>query len=387
MRRRALLALAALAVAACGKTGSPVPPEVRVPRPVADLSGFVRPDAIELRWTNPNRRVDDSPLRDLVAIRLFRVEDEGTGEPRSALLARGRVPGYIEIARIDIAQPERGQARTPAAQERPERAQERPDEAAQRPVGTRRRAVVDYGRVTYPDSAGLTFGRRYTYVVLAEDSLGRLSGPSARVSVRYVAGPQAPVNLAATPAEREARLEWQAPDRLLDGSPIPGDLLYEVLRAPAPEAEPTLVTREPITERRFVDRGLENDRTYLYRIRALRREGETLVRGETTAGVTVTPRDMTPPAAPRDLVAVPSGREVRLAWFASTDADVATYIVYRATPGGAFARVGSVQAPLTTFIDRDLEPGAYRYVVTALDAGAQPNESARSPEATVALEP
>jgi hypothetical protein len=362
MRRRALLVLAALAVAACGKTGPPVPPETRVPGSVVDLSGFVRPDAIELHWTNPRRRVDGSPLRDLTAAHVYRSEDDGTGEPRSAMLHRGRVPGYTEVARIDLAHPERGTSGP-----------------------TARRTVVDNGRVTFPDSRGLVFGRRYTYVVLTEDSIGRLSAPSSRVSIVYVAAPEPPFNLAATPVEHEVRLEWQAPARLLDGSPVTGTLLYEVLRAPSPEAEPVLVTREPIAERRFVDRDLENDRTYLYRVRAVRREGDTLVRGEPSASVAATPRDMTPPSAPRDLVAVPAGREARLAWSPSPDPDVAAYVIYRATPGGAFERVGSVRAPLTTFVDRDLDPGTYRYAVTALDSGVQPNESARSPEAVVTL--
>jgi predicted small lipoprotein YifL len=91
-RRLAALALAALALVACGRKGPPVAPERRVPAPVADLAGLVRPDAIELTWSVPGRRADGTPLRDAAAATVFRTEDEGRGEPRSALLSGGMNP-------------------------------------------------------------------------------------------------------------------------------------------------------------------------------------------------------------------------------------------------------------------------------------------------------
>jgi penicillin-binding protein len=101
--------------------------------------------------------------------------------------------------------------------------------------------------------------------------------------------------------------------------------------------------------------------------------------------VAVTPRDVTPPSPPANLVAVPSGATVRLTWSASPERDVVQYIVYRAAAGGAFERVGSTRAPTATFVDRDVPRGTYRYVVTAEDAGARPNESGRSNEVAVTV--
>jgi hypothetical protein len=42
-----------------------------------------------------------------------------------------------------------------------------------------------------------------------------------------------------------------------------------------------------------------------------------------------------------------------------------------------------VTPPITAFVDQNLAPGTYRYVVTAQDAAATPNESARSNEIVV----
>jgi hypothetical protein len=47
--------------------------------------------------------------------------------------------------------------------------------------------------------------------------------------------------------------------------------------------------------------------------------------------------------------------------------------------------VGSVQPPATTFVDRDVPPGRYRYAVTAQDTSARANESTRSNEVAVTV--
>ena len=76
---------------------------------------------------------------------------------------------------------------------------------------------------------------------------------------------------------------------------------------------------------------------------------------------------------------------MRLAWKASPDEDVAGYVVYRAAERGDFVRVGSTRAPTTVFVDRDVPRGRHRYVVSAEDAAARPNESAHSIEVRVTV--
>jgi len=44
-----------------------------------------------------------------------------------------------------------------------------------------------------------------------------------------------------------------------------------------------------------------------------------------------------------------------------------------------------VRAPATTFTDRDLASGIYRYAVTAQDSSVRANESVRSNETTVTV--
>jgi hypothetical protein len=353
--RRALLlaAVAALALAGCGRRGAPVAPEQRLPAPVADLTAVIREAGVEIGWTNPTRRVDRTLLRDLTLARVYRLEDDGRGEPKVAMLEGDAIAGWTELAVIRLAAP------APA--------------------------VLEGNRLVVTDRRGLAVGRRYTYVVITADSIGRVSPPSRRVSVTYMAAPGAPAGLSAQAGDREARLAWQSPGRLIDGSPVPAGLAYEVLRAPAPDAPLVPVARTASGELAVIDRALENDRTYTYAVRAVRVEGGTTAYGPPSARVAVTPRSTTPPAPPSDLVAIPSEGAVRLSWRASPATDVSGYIVYRAAADGAFARVGAAPAPATTFVDRDVPRGAWRYVVTAEDSAAIRNESARSNEATVTV--
>jgi len=351
-RRAGALAAAVLALAACGKAGRPVAPQIRVPRVVADLSAAARENAIELTWTVPRRRVDGSPIYELGVARLYRTEDAGTGEPRAALRVDDRIPGYAEIARFPL----------------------------QEPVAPELRG----NRITYANRRDLVVGRRYTYVTTTTDAEGRTSVPSARVSIRYIAAPEPPAALRVAAGDAEVRLTWEPPPGLIGGAPLSGTLAYEILRAPDAVAEPSVIARTG-GETTYVDRGLSNDHTYQYAVRAVRTDGDAHVTGAPTARVAATPAKTTAPPSPTDLVAIASRGEVRLSWKPSAAPDVAAYIVYRAGPAGGFMRVGSVRPPATTFVDRGVPAGRYRYVVTAQDASVRANESERSNEVAVAV--
>lgn len=355
-RARAVALVAVLGAAvlgACGRKGAPVAPERRLPQPVSDLRGLVREGAIELAWSVPRHRVDNTRLSGPATTRVFRTEDAGAGDPKPALLADDRVAGYTEVGTIRLGEP-------PSP-------------------------LVQNGRVLFADRRRLAVGRRYTYVVVTTDAQGRTSPPSSRLSVTFLAAPEPPVDLQAESGERQVRLSWRAPERLTDGSPVGAPLVYEILRSPAPAAPLAPVARTPAGATSATDTGLENDRTYEYAVRAIRQEGSTAAEGEATARIAATPTDLTPPAPPAALVAVPSQRTVRLSWTPSPDTDVAGYVVYRAGADGPFVRVGSVRAPGTTFTDRDVPAGGYRYAVTAQDASVRANESRRSNEASVTV--
>lgn len=348
----AVLLVAGSVLAGCGRRGPLVAPQLRAPRPVTDLRAIVVDEGIEVAWTVPDERMDGNRLREAAQARLYRVEDAGAGEPRSALLDGNAVRGWTLLTTVRPTPPD----------------------------------VSLHGqRVIHLDRESLTPGRRYTYTVTTTDAQGRTSGPSRRVSARLIAVPEAPVDLRATPGEGEIRLVWSPPERLRDGTSITSPLAYQVLRAPGPDAPLALVARTPAGQTALVDTGLLNDTTYWYAVRAVRTDAETTAESPPSTRVAATPRDMTPPSAPTALVAVPSEGTARLSWRASPEPDVAGYIVYRTDPSGVSTRVGSTRAPDTTFTDYPVAPGSYRYEVAAYDTATIPNESARSDPATVSV--
>jgi fibronectin type 3 domain-containing protein len=282
---------------------------------------------------------------------VFRTGDEIGAAPRAAMLERGRVAGWTEIAAVRIIPPD------------PE---------------------VHDNRVALSDASDLVYDRRYTYVVVTADLAGRTSLPSNRLVIDYVAPPEAPTDLGAVAGDHEVRLTWEPPERLVDGRTYSISILYEVLRATAPEAPlVALPAAAALAATTYVDRAVENDTPYYYAVRGVRQEGATVIRGPASERVSATPVRTTAPAPPTDLTAAAAGTIARLAWRASPEA--ATYVIYRATGAGPFVRIGSVRVPVTTFVDRDVPPGTYRYAVSAQDASARANESARSGEVTVTL--
>lgn len=350
----AALLLAGLADAGCGKKGPPVAPERRLPGGASGVSGSVEGDSIVVSWTNPRTRVDGAPLRDVTVIKLYR-RDEAPGEPtKSAMVSRGTVVGWDELAAI------------------------KPDAPAP--------AVASGNTFRWVDRKGLVFDRRYAYVITVTDSSGRTGPPSERLVVSYLTAPRPPQALRTAPGEREVRLDWQAPPGLIDGGPLRGETAYVVLRGLGAEGPLAPVMSEPLTTTTYVDRGLDNDTTYRYVVRAVRRDGGATAYGEPSMVATATPVDRTPPAPPVNLIAVPSETAVRLTWTASGSDDVATYAIYRATGDGSFLRIATTPAANIVYTDRDVRRGErYRYAVTALDRARTPNESAHSNEVRVTI--
>ena len=350
----AVLALLTVGLVACGKNGPPVAPELRLPVPPAGVQAFIDERSILVSWTNPGTRLDGTPLRDLVEVKLYRREDEDGAPLKPAMLSSGQVVGYAEIASI--------------------------------PLGSPAPATVEGGAMRWVDTRDLAIGRQYVYVVTAIDSLGRSSPPSERKPITFLATPEPPRNVVVSAGDRRITLAWEAPTAFTDGSPVSGELRYVVLRGAGGEGPLQLITPQPIGATTYADTGLDNDTEYRYAVRSVRVDPRAVAGGPPSAVVAATPAVTTPPRPPSNLVAVPFPGVARLTWRASPESTVALYAVYRAVGAGALIRIGTALAGNTAFADRDVRPGVtYRYAVTAIDSARQPNESARSSEVTVTL--
>jgi len=353
-RRHIALALVGLTLAACGKKGPPVAPELRLPVPPAGVQASIDDGSIMVSWTNPERRIDGSRLRDLAEVKLYRREDVADGPLKPAMLSGGRVVGYDQIATIRVDAP------APA--------------------------TVVGARVQWVDRVGLVPEHRYVYVLTAIDAEGRSSPPSERRPITFLAAPMPPRDVEAIAGNRQVTVRWRAPEEFTDGSPASGELRYVVLRGIGNAGALAVITPQPVAATSLTETGLESGTEYRYAVRAVRVDARGTVTGPPSTVIGASPLETARPTPPRNLVAAPSARAFRLAWSPSPETGVVLYAIYRAAGPGALTRIGTTPSGNTTFVDRDVRPGTtYRYAVTAIDDARQPNESTPSNEVTVAL--
>src|SRR5262249_41524068 len=238
-----------------GKKGPPLPPEVRLPIPPAGLRASIDENAIFVTWTNPGTRIDGSRLRDLTEVRLYRREDtDDDGPLKPAILSRGRIVGYEQIAAIRLESP------APA--------------------------TVRGLNVEWVDRSGLVPGHRYVYVLTALDAQGRSSPPSERRPITFLAAPMPPLDLQATAGNRQVTLAWRPPGEFTDATPAIGEIRYIVLRSVGTEKSMEAITPQPLDATTYTETGLQNDTEYHYAVRAVRVDPRATVTGAPSAVVT-----------------------------------------------------------------------------------------------------
>jgi hypothetical protein len=234
--------------------------------------------------------------------------------------------------------------------------------------------------------AGLAPGVRYTYRVQAVNRRGQAGPPSVEAFVDFAPAPPPPVGLAASPGDGMVILTWDAPRA--PAEPAGGWRGYNVYRGLRPGIHaPQPINAGPIVGTQFRDAAVENETTFYYVVRSVGGERPPWRESGDSNEVSATPMDLTPPAPPRRLVAVPAPDAVALSWDANAEPDLLGYLVYRREPP-TLNPIRLTETPLraTTFTDRRIRPGvSYLYTVTAVDRSPGRNESAPSPEVSASL--
>lgn len=321
MRRIALFA--PLLLAGCGYIGDPLPPALRIPQPVADLTARqIGPD-IEIRFTLPDLTNEGLPLAPGAAeVKI----GEAPAPPFSLPAWEGRATPI--------------QVPWPAA------------------------ALKS---VTHRFPAAAWAGRNAVLGVRLSSPKGRYSSYSNLAALRVIEPLTPPSPVTAEGRAEGIRLTWPA---------RPGTT-YRIFRGSDFLAE----SPQGVYLDQFIDYG----KTYSYQVVAAVNQGDTRAESLPSAAAAVDYQDRFPPAAPTGLTAIAGVNSIEVAWDRNTEPDLAGYRVYRAEGEGSLAPLGDpVTAP--SYSDRAAAKGkTYRYAVTALDRNG--NESARQPEAVTVENP
>lgn len=157
--------------------------------------------------------------------------------------------------------------------------------------------------------------------------------------------------------------------------------VYEVL-PPVPDviAAPVPLNPTPIDGREFQDLRVEFGVERCYVVRTIDLVDERPIESDASPETCVTFVDTFAPAAPINLAAVGSAGTINLIWDASTEADLAGYLVLRGeVPGETLQPLTSEAIQETTYRDTAITAGVtYVYAVVAVDTATPPNASAPS---------
>jgi hypothetical protein len=351
----AILIVAISSLLGCGVPGAPLPPSADIPRFVGDLKAVRKGDTVTLTWTTPTETSDGELIRKpgkMLVQRALRSE-------QSSELA------FQTISELPL-QPTLKENR-----------------------GNQATATDTLTNLLGPGGAGFA-----VYTVLAQGHNGKSFGLPNRVSVPLVPNLAPPQKISASAVPTGIMLAWEPSGAVPTTANTQTQYTYKILRRLQGAKEPVLVTQLNAAnpEKRFIDTGIEWEKSYQYWIVPVtlwqegNRKGE--IEGDDSPVAEVLAHDSFPPANPSGIEAVFSAAPqsagatnsfIDITWTANTEPDLAGYNVYRHIGNEQPVKINSDLVKTPRFADPGVQPGMkYFYSVTAVDLRG--NESGKSEE-------
>jgi fibronectin type 3 domain-containing protein len=337
MKKILLLGIVTALLLGCGKKAPPISWDTVVPKRIVDLEAVSRDNGLLLQWTAPKENTDKSVLTDLASFSILRSEGDLVGDECRGCGQSPKVVGEMKVGEKE-------------------------------PVAGKKMSLL------FED---VQARKVYVFSVVSMNRSGYPSAPSNPVQVYWDYAPQQPSVVNAERGDKRVELSWE---------PVVGATGYNVYRRLEGDVlPPNPLNRSPLTETRYIDLSVENEKRYVYTVRAVKRMVKTDVEGKDSLGVPVTPTDLIPPGAPTELIAVPLKNGMELNWRRNREPDLLGYNVYRRKVGETdYMRLMTDPIPKETFLDTDVELGQdYEYAVTAVDRSPNKNESRFSEEVRV----
>jgi len=348
------LGLALVFAAGCASPGSPQPPSLNLPRPVADLRAERVGDSVRLQWTMPAQTTDGRLLAGQKKVTLCRRLAAGVCE---------QVKSFPEMPKASV-------------------------------------ALED----TLPAAMLKGEPQLLTYEVQVMNAAERSAGASNLALAASGPAPAVVSGLQASVTEPGVVLRWNRAANAgaeillrrgrIQAAAVPVAAPKKSANPFAPKSEPTeQMLRVRTDAGGTLDASAVFGEQYSYsaqRVKRLVLAGQSVdVRSEPDDAVLVDVRDVFPPKPPQGLAVAEPVRaangsySVDLSWDANTEADLAGYVVYRqdlAAQTQLRVNAQLLQAP--AFPDEGLQAGhSYVYSVSAVDQSG--NESRRGETAVV----
>jgi hypothetical protein len=307
---RTLIAALCLASATgCGYIGAPLPPALNIPERVGVIAVSQHADQLVVGFVITGKTTDGLVLHHLRAI------DLRAGPPAASMAKWAESAREIPVEPASI---EGHELKVPVA-------------------GWENQDVV--------------------LAVRAVGPTGRAGAWSEPLTVHVVPVPSVPV-VAASPGPDGITLSWPRES-------APPGTTWRVFRQKKGEEQAAAVADAP--EPRWLDPMTEENAELTYQVQALLPAGKAVAESEKSRAVSVTYKDVFPPAVPSALTAIAGVGSIELTWEPNHEPDLRGYQVYRAEASGALAKLGGVTGEVI-YSDRAVEHAKrYVYAVSAVD--------------------
>lgn len=349
----------AVALAACGKKGPPLPPVRVLPATPGALSARQMGADILIAASLRPVRTDGSALPAGTEVRVMRMQASSSLKPglvseRYLMEQFLRAAGIVAV--LDPRTPQGG--------------------ASGRVVYRDRGIVPEGDAAPAATPSGLLYGLRVV------EPGGKTSAMRAPVLIEPARPPAPPGALTGELAEGEVRLKWEA---------APGGSAYNVYRRQSSDsADPeTALNPTPLTTLDFVDKTFQYDTEYQYFVRTALAGRATPCESPGGPIFTVRPHDRFAPGAPTGIAVAVEGEQIRVYWFPNAEPDLAGYRIYRRAEGETESKMVAEVGPTeSAWADTGAVPGVrYDYAVSAIDGATPINEGPRSEERSERLPP
>ncbi len=382
----ALSAVSALFLPACGHKGPPLPPLIKTPAALADLTAARRGADVDLQFTVPAANTDGTRPANLERVDVYAY----TGA--NALPDDQLLKAATKVGAVDVKAPRDPDLTTDPADEPDElealegagvdqgaaaTLKEALTPGAPTPIAAPAKNVKHRSLDTTEPPGPLLWPQKpavRTYLAVPFGKHGRRGPLSGRVGVPLLPAPAPPSRASIAYTETEITVTWPPPATVTAAPSESGLLPAKPIGWSRPRIGyhvydgDTRVTKTPVEEPKYVDTRMTWGAERCYTVRTVETVDDLSVESDATPKTCQRLVDTFAPAAPKNLQTVPGEGSISLIWDANEEKDLDGYIVLRGE-GDAQTLTRITPAPIkeTTFKDT-VRPGVrYVYALQAVD--------------------
>ncbi|OGF65215.1 MAG: hypothetical protein A2Y62_17815 [Candidatus Fischerbacteria bacterium RBG_13_37_8] len=312
----------------CGKKGPPLPPFVTISEKINDMQVHQVGEKVQVVFSLPMKNIDGSQPAQATKVTIYRTAGTTPVE----------IKPVVELNDVEI-----------------------------------NKFLIENKVLLYDNQIPEKYFKEkqeLSYYALVDSKKGKNAGPSNKVSVKVTEPLSKPLNPVAELKENKICIKWEYKQ------PKDESIQFNIYKGTMPEVAVLTPYNTQLVEGFLLeDSAIVPGETVYYLIRAVHKD--TKQESDNSDIVQAVYRDVFPPAAPAEVVAVVLKEGIELHWKSVDAMDLGGYKVYRKTKKDTeFSLITPENIMEISFKDSEVEAGKeYEYYITAVDVAVPANES------------